>query len=86
MKLKQRCRPVAKKISSTLVVKGENEVLTAMAKTVGLPMAIACKLILEGKVTARGVQIPVMPELYNPVLEELESFGVTFTETVTDLL
>lgn len=75
-----------KKISSTLVVKGENEVLTAMAKTVGLPMAIACKLILEGKVTARGVQIPVMPELYNPVLEELESFGVTFTETVTDLL
>jgi saccharopine dehydrogenase-like NADP-dependent oxidoreductase len=69
------------KYTSTLVVKGETEVLTAMSKTVGLPMAISCKLILEGKIEARGVQIPIMPELYNPVLQELEEFGVTFTET-----
>lgn len=73
------------KHTSTLVVKGETEVLTAMSKTVGLPMAIACKLILEGKIEARGVQIPVMPELYNPVLQELEEFGVKFTETTTGI-
>lgn len=68
------------KIKSSLVVKGETEVLTAMAKTVGLPMAIAAKLILQQKVALTGVQIPVTPALYNPILEELEQYGVVFTE------
>lgn len=69
-----------RKLSSSLIVKGENEVLTAMAKTVGLPMAIACKLILADQIGARGVQIPVSAEFYNPILKELEQFGVKFEE------
>ena len=73
-----------RKISSSLVVKGEDEVLTAMAKTVGLPMAIACKLILTGKIAARGVHIPVSAEFYNPILEELEQFGVKFKERTSN--
>jgi len=67
-------------VKSALVVKGENEVLTAMAKTVGLPMAIAAKLILNDKIKARGVVIPVAKEFYEPILNELETFGVTFIE------
>lgn len=73
-----------RKISSSLVVKGEDEVLTAMAKTVGLPMAIACKLILTDKINARGVHIPISAEFYDPILKELEQFGVKFEEREID--
>lgn len=66
--------------TSSLIVKGEDEVLTAMAKTVGLPMAIAAKLILQGKIKARGVQIPLAPELYLPILDELSQYGISFKE------
>lgn len=66
-----------KRISS-LVLKGENQVHTAMAKTVGLPLGIAASLILENKLQLRGVQIPVTKELYIPILKELESYGVRF--------
>jgi saccharopine dehydrogenase-like NADP-dependent oxidoreductase len=66
------------KADSTLVVKGEDAVYTAMAKTVGLPLAIATKLILQGKINSRGVQIPVHEEFYKPILKELEKFGVKF--------
>lgn len=72
-----------KAVRSSLVVKGEDETLTAMAKTVGLPLGIACRLILEERVSLRGVQIPVKPELYLPVLEELEEYGVLFSEQET---
>ncbi|MES2779087.1 MAG: saccharopine dehydrogenase C-terminal domain-containing protein [Bacteroidota bacterium] len=67
-------------IESELIVKGEDEVLTAMAKTVGLPMAIAAKLILQDKIQSRGVHMPILPEFYNPILAELENFGVRFVE------
>ncbi len=63
---------------SYLIVDGENETLTAMAKTVGLPMAIATKLVLQGKIKARGVQIPLTREFYEPILKELEKYGVAF--------
>ena len=72
------------KLTSTLVVKGETDVLTAMAKTVGLPMAIAAKHIMLGRIKLRGVVIPTLPELYNPILEELAEYGVVFTEKVTN--
>jgi saccharopine dehydrogenase-like NADP-dependent oxidoreductase len=65
--------------TSTLVVKGEDAQHTAMARTVGLPLGIAAKLLLEGKVPLRGVQIPVAPELYEPVLRELEEEGIRFS-------
>lgn len=66
---------------STLVLKGENEIETAMSKLVGLPMGIFVKLIVAGKITSTGVNIPVMREVYEPVLEELKQFGVDFIET-----
>jgi saccharopine dehydrogenase-like NADP-dependent oxidoreductase len=69
---------------STLVVKGEDSLHTAMARTVGLPLGIAAKLLLEGKIALRGVQIPVTPELYVPVLGELEVEGIRFEDEMID--
>jgi hypothetical protein len=60
------------KISSSLVVKGENSLRTAMAKTVGLPLGIAVKLILNGTIDLTGLHIPTRKEIYEPVLKELE--------------
>jgi saccharopine dehydrogenase-like NADP-dependent oxidoreductase len=67
-------------LTSSLVVKGEDQVHTAMAKTVGLPAAIATKLILQDKIKSRGVLIPTIKEIYEPVLKELEGFGIVFKE------
>lgn len=67
-------------ISSSLVVTGENSLRTAMAKTVGLPLGIAAKLILEEKIKLKGLHIPTRKEIYEPVLEELKKFGVEFKE------
>jgi saccharopine dehydrogenase (NADP+, L-glutamate forming) len=70
---------------STLVMKGEKDGDTAMARLVGLPMGIFVKLVTEGKITSKGVNIPVMKEVYDPVLRELEQFGVSFQESEIDL-
>jgi saccharopine dehydrogenase (NADP+, L-glutamate forming) len=64
--------------NSSLVVKGDNNIKTAMAKTVGLPLAIATKLILQGKITVKGLHIPTIAEIYEPVLAELEEHGIKF--------
>ena len=63
---------------STLVVKGEDSLHTAMARTVGLPLGIAAKLMLEGKLSLKGLHIPILPEIYNPVLKELDEQGIRF--------
>lgn len=68
-------------IQSSLVVKGEDSLRTAMAKTVGLPLAIAAKLILQGKLTLTGLHIPTAKEIYEPVLKELEEYGIRFEES-----
>jgi saccharopine dehydrogenase (NADP+, L-glutamate forming) len=68
------------KVCSSLIVKGEDKTYTAMAKTVGLPMAIACKLILQNKIKAKGVCLPITEEFYKPILAELNKFGVQFIE------
>ncbi len=65
---------------SSLVVIGQDKVHTAMAITVGTPLAIAVKLFLTGKLDAIGVVIPVIPEIYNPILSELEHYGVKFID------
>jgi len=75
-----------KEIRSCLIVKGENQLHTAMAKTVGLPLGIAAKLILENKIQLTGLHIPVIPEIYEPVLKELELNGIKFSEETTSLL
>jgi saccharopine dehydrogenase-like NADP-dependent oxidoreductase len=67
-------------IRSTLIVKGENSLHTAMAKTVGLPLGIATKLILNGGLKIRGLHIPTSKEIYEPVLKELEEYGIRFEE------
>ena len=58
---------------------------SAMARTVALPAAIAARLILQGKISLRGVQIPIDPQIYKPVLEELAQLGIGFTESVSSL-
>jgi saccharopine dehydrogenase (NADP+, L-glutamate forming) len=63
-----------------LVVKGEDSLHTAMAKTVGLPLGIAAKLILNGKIKLTGLHIPTVKEIYEPVLKELELNDVKFRE------
>ena len=68
------------KLNSSLVVIGDDEVHTAMAKTVGLPLAITIKNFLTGKFTLYGVQIPLVKEIYEPMLSELESMNIVFTE------
>ncbi|MAT54753.1 MAG: saccharopine dehydrogenase [Saprospirales bacterium] len=65
---------------STLILEGKDSDDTAMAKLVGLPLGIFAKLVMLGKVQARGVHIPVQKEVYEPVLQELEEFGVVFRE------
>ncbi|MFI1745065.1 saccharopine dehydrogenase family protein [Thalassobellus sediminis] len=67
-------------IDANMVVVGENQTYTAMAKTVGLPVAIATIAILNGKIKATGVQIPIKKEIYQPILEELETFDIKFNE------
>lgn len=67
-------------IHSTIQVKGSDALNTAMAKTVGLPVAIATQLILEGKITSTGVKIPISKEIYEPVLSELEKNGIRCIE------
>ena len=54
---------------------------SSMARTVSLPAAIGARMILEGRVRLRGVQIPVIPDIYEPVLAELETLGIAFEES-----
>lgn len=68
-------------IDSKMVILGDNQTFTAMSKTVGLPVAIATLQILNGKITTPGVQLPITKEVYNPILKELEDYGVIFNET-----
>jgi saccharopine dehydrogenase-like NADP-dependent oxidoreductase len=74
-----------KEIRSCLLVKGRDQVHTAMAKTVGLPLGIAAKLILQNKIQITGLHIPVIPEIYEPVLKELELHGIKFNEETKEL-
>ncbi len=68
-------------VNSSLIVKGENSLHTAMAKTVGLPLGIAAKLILNGTITTTGLHIPIVKEIYETVLNELEQYNIKFNET-----
>jgi len=69
-----------RQIESSLVVKGENQTYTAMAKTVGLPVAMAALKILNKEISTPGVQIPISKEVYTPILKELEEYGIKFSE------
>lgn len=73
-------------LDANMVVIGENHMHTAMAKTVGLPVAIATLAILNKKITTPGVQIPILKEIYDPILKELASNGVVFKEYAVSYL
>jgi len=67
-------------LQSSLIVKGEDNIRTAMAKTVGLPLGIAVKLILNKSITMTGLHIPIIKEIYEPILAELKKHGIEFTD------
>ncbi|UJP65600.1 saccharopine dehydrogenase C-terminal domain-containing protein [Mongoliitalea daihaiensis] len=71
-------------LKSSLVEEGLNQTYTAMAKTVGLPLAIAADLFLDGKVLSRGLLRPTVQELYEPILHQLEQHGIIFHEDTLD--
>jgi hypothetical protein len=68
------------KSTSSLLLEGKDELHTAMARTVGLPLGIAAKLILNGNIRMKGLHIPILPSIYQPVLDELEQLGIHFQE------
>ena len=74
------------RITSTLVAHGEPGRFTAMAKTVGLPTALAVKLLLRDELSLRGSQIPTHPSIYDPILAELASVGLVFEENANEIV
>ncbi len=71
-------------LQSSLITLGDDPVYTAMSKTVGLPMAIAAKMILNGSMKLMGVHLPVIAEIYEPILQELEELDIRFVEQVKE--
>jgi len=67
-------------IDATMVCKGDNQTYTAMAKTVGLPIAIGALKVLNNEFNLKGVQIPIKKVIYKPILKELEDFDIIFKE------
>ncbi len=70
---------------STLIDYGIPHGNSSMSRLVGLPAAIAARMILQGEIALTGVHVPMIPEIYQPVLGELDSMGISFTETVEPL-
>ncbi|MDX1348953.1 MAG: saccharopine dehydrogenase C-terminal domain-containing protein, partial [Putridiphycobacter sp.] len=69
-------------INASMVTEGEDQTYTAMSNTVGLPIAICAKLILNGTIKLTGVHLPIIKSVYEPILEELEKYGIVFKESV----
>lgn len=69
-----------KEIHSSMVSIGEDQTYTAMSNTVGLPVGICCKLILDGTINSTGVDLPISKKYYEPILKELESYSISFSE------
>ena len=67
-------------IQASLVATGTDATYTAMAKTVGLPLGIAAKLLLQNTIKSRGVVIPTQAEFYDPILAELKELGIELNE------
>ncbi|MGD9101359.1 MAG: saccharopine dehydrogenase C-terminal domain-containing protein [Anaerolineae bacterium] len=72
-------------ITSTMIDYGIPGGDSSMSRTVGLPAAIATRMILQGTLTRKGVVIPVMPDVYEPILAELEEMGIGFVEETRPL-
>ena len=68
------------RLESSMVCIGDDMENTAMAKTVGLPLAIATRMMINGRIAQKGVIMPLKPEAYNSILDELAENGISFTE------
>ncbi|MCK5246422.1 saccharopine dehydrogenase, partial [Candidatus Bipolaricaulota bacterium] len=73
------------KITSTMIDYGIPNGDSSMSRLVGLPAAIAARMILQGEINLTGVHVPMIPEIYRPVLAELSTMGISFQETVEAL-
>ncbi|SFD52378.1 saccharopine dehydrogenase (NADP+, L-glutamate forming) [Chitinophaga sp. CF118] len=74
-------RGMTTRLHSFMISQGEDNMRTAMAKTVGLPLGIMAKLLLQEKFNLTGLHIPILPDIYNPVLKELEDYNIRFEES-----
>lgn len=79
-KFSYRLQSEKREIIASLVCIGDDPQRTAMAKTVGLPLGIAARLVLEGKIQRTGVHVPISADIYGPILAELESLGIYMEE------
>ena len=77
---------VKKQIDATMVNIGKDQTHTAMARTVGLPVGMATLRILNGDIDTPGVQLPINREVYEPILKELEEYGIIFREEEKEYL
>jgi saccharopine dehydrogenase (NAD+, L-glutamate forming) len=73
------------KVVSSMINIGEDQTYTSMANTVGLPVAIAAKMILKGELLEKGVTLPIHAEIYEPILKELETYNICFEEHEIEL-
>ena len=73
------------KLKSWMDLEGTDSKRTAMAKTVGLPLAIAAELLAEGKIKTYGVILPTLKEVYEPMLAALEKEGISFKEEIIEI-
>lgn len=67
-------------ITSEMVNIGEDQTFTSMSNTVGIPMGICIKMMLNDQIALKGVHVPIAKEVYNPILDELESYDIKFKE------
>lgn len=72
-------------LTSSIISKGDDEIQTAMSKTVGWPLAIATKLLMEGRISQRGVVMPITADIYAPILSELEMMGIKFIDNEREI-
>jgi saccharopine dehydrogenase-like NADP-dependent oxidoreductase len=75
----------AQRIKSTMVVEGQADGFTAMARTVGLPVAVIARMLLRGEISLTGTAIPTHPSIVVPALREIERAGLKFTEKKTTI-
>lgn len=72
-------------LQSSMINVGEDQVYTSMSNTVGLPVAICAKHMLNGNFTTKGVQVPTAKDVYSPILDELSGLGILFNETLKEI-
>lgn len=72
-------------LTSSMVLEGDDEFKTAMSKTVGMPIAFAVNRLFNGDFSSRGVRIPVTSEFYEPLLQDLHNYGISFVETIEEI-